>query len=430
MGIETVKRTLIILLIMTLSVLSFSCRKKESADTSSAVEKSVSSDFPEEGEKTPLELETPREESGQESDGFVMNEVYRGGEILIRAEFTPEAGQLTFNIGDDEIRAIISRLLFSEPDFADGISYTLENGELSLTYTRRTEEEIDSSWREFRSFLNDCNSEKERMVDSGSDELCVIKECDTSVGTVKAAIRPERAEITVPETLSDDSLSSFLGYVIEKYPETLEYGTLEEEGNVFTLVYSPSFTNGDASALFPTLASLFDEYFSSPAASTVEAVSASALSEEKGRTAVVEPVTEKGKRAKKFSVSASFQNTYDTRYSYVPSAFVRVDWAVRENFHVGTLSGYDWSGYVPFGVSARYYTHTVPELYIEGTFGWNIGVGERMNSGQYFTVFSIGYEFKLNDTFSLFAGADFSCIWKNSQRSLRYGISVGSRVRF
>ena len=435
MGILTVKRTLIILLIITLSLLSFSCRKKDNTDESTAVENTFSeASFSESGETTPLALEVAEEVEGKQTGDFVINEVYRGGEILIRAEFTPESGELTFNIGDDEIRAIISRLLFDHPEFADGVSYTLSDGELALTYTRRTEEEIDSSWREFRSFLNAYNSEKETMVDSASDELCVIRECDTSVGCVTATIRADRAVITVPETLPSDELSSFLGYVIGKYPETLEYGTLTEDGNVFTLVYSPSFTNGDASELFSTLTSLIDEYFSSPEAVKAEAVSSEgssfSVNEEKEKTAVIVPVTEKGKNAKKFSISASFQNMYDTRYGYVPSAFLRVDWAIRERFSIGAVSGYDWSGYVPFGVSARYYTHAVENLYIEGTFGWNIGVGERMNSGQYFTSFSIGYELKLNDTWTLFASADFSYIWKNSTKSLRYGLSVGSRVRF
>ncbi len=436
------KRTFILLLILAFVLLSFSCRKKEGEDTSSSLSPVAgmtapsSSSLPsvgEKSEKTPLTLSSARSDGVKENEDFSLGLFYRGGEILIKAEFTQTSGTLNFNIDEDEIKKVISRFLFSHPE-AGTMTYTLSSSTLTLSYERKTEDEVESLWKDFKDFLNEYNSEKSSLAATSSpDELVIMKAADTVKGTLNGAIYPDKAVITVPSSFSSDDISSFLTYIREKYPEVTDYGTVSAAGSSLTLEYSPSFTNEDASALFSVLVSLVNEYFTplSGGSSSAAAEKESSSMEEEERTEKeVAAMTETGRKVKSFSLSAVVQNSGDSVYGYVPSAFVKLDYAIKENFSLGFVTGYDFSGFVPVGVSARYYTPFLPALYIEGTFGGKIGTGSNMNYGEWFSIVTLGYEYRLNERWSLFAGADFTYRWGSRTKGLRYGLSVGGRVTF
>lgn len=395
-----------------------------------------SSSLPSVGEKsgkTPLTLSSARSDEMKENEDFSLGLFYRGGEILIKAEFTETSGTLNFNIDEDEIKRVISRFLSSHPE-AGTMTYTLSSSTLTLSYERKTEDEVESLWKDFKDCLNEYNSGKSSLAATSSpDELVITKEEDTVKGTLKGAIYPEKAVITVPSFFSSDDISSFLTYIREEYPEVKDYGTISADGSSLTLEYSPSFTNEDASALFSVLVSLVNEYFTplSDGSSSAAAEKESSSMEEEERTEKeVAAVTETGKKVKSFSLSAVVQNSGDSVYGYVPSAFVKLDYAIKENFSLGFVTGYDFSGFVPVGVSARYYTPFLPALYIEGTFGGKIGTGSNINYGEWFSIVTLGYEYRLGERWSLFAGADFTYRWGSRTKGLRYGLSVGGRVTF
>ena len=420
-------------------LLSFSCRKKDKEDTSSATPSQEmtapsSSSLPSPGEKsakTPLTLSYQAEDEIEEN--FSLSFFYRGGEILLKGVFTETEGTLSFNIAEDEIKTVISRFLFSHPE-AQKMTYMLSQSTLTLTYERMTEAEVEAMWKEMKDFLNEYNREKSSLAETSSpDELVITKAGDTVKGEVRGAIYSDKVVITVPSSLSEEDVSSFLSYLKEEHPEVSDYGIITLSLPVFTLVYSQSFTNEDASALFPVLVSLIDEYFTLPE----ESVSSSIKEEEEAHSDIKDAevketaaLTEAGKKVKSFSLSAVVQNSVDSVYGYVPSAFLELDYAVMENFSLGFVTGYDFSGFIPVGVSARYYTPFLPSLYIEGTFGGKIGVGSNMNYGEWFSIAVLGYEYSLSEKWTLFASADFTYRWGRRTKGFRYGLSVGTRVSF
>lgn len=421
------KRKFVILLILILVLLSFSCRKREGKADIGPQAEAEPSTLPE--TETTGDV-TSYEEVTEKTEEVSVNEFYRGGDILIKAEFSASSGVLSFNITDEEIKRIITLFASSSPDTAGSVFYTLENGELSLTYTERTEEEIEEEWREFKTFLNSYNGEKEKEEEARpSADAAVTLENETVKGTLSAGCYPGRAEITIPEGMTEDELSSFISFLVDEYPEVTGYGTLTAGEGVLTLTYSSFFTGEDAESLFSALTYLVDEYFTSSAPDTEDAG-------EEVNAETVPALTEEGKKIRKFSLSIVLQNSLDAGYMksfsqpYVPSALLRIDYSIRDNFSLGVVSGYDWSGYVPFGVSARYHTRILPGFYIEGTFGGNIGVGGNMNYGEYFTLVSLGYEYSFDDRWSLFFSADFLYRWGTRGRAARFGLSLGSRVRF
>ncbi len=433
------KRFLTILLILTFVLLSFSCKRKEGdeAETGTSAPAQTTASLPssrEEAASAPLTLSPYAEDVTDESGDFSSSFFYRGGEIFIKAEFNPVSATLVFNIGDDEIRSIISRYLFLHPGMGK-IEYTLSSSTLTLSYERKTEDEVEAMWKEYKDFLNQYNSEKSTLAATSSDdELVITKEGDTVKGRVEAAIYSDRAVITVPETFSSDETASFLAYLREEYPIVLDYGTILASGSDLTLEYSSSFGNDDASMLFSALLPLIDEYFTLPPESSSSPLerrreSGGGADEDKTESAP-SPLTGAGRSVKNFSLSLLLENSGDSVYGYVPSAYLKVDYAVKENFSIGVVAGYDFSGFVPVGVSARYYTQFLPSLYAEGTFGGKIGVGSNMNYGEWFSIVSLGYEYRLNDMFSLFASADFTYRWGRTTKGFRYGLSVGGRVSF
>ncbi len=428
-------------MILAFVLLSFSCRKKESEDTSSSsasleMMAPSSSSLPssEKSGKTPLTLSTASdEEKEDENRDFSLPFFYRGGEIFLKAEFTRSAATFNFNIAEDEINDIITRYLTTRPQ-AETTVYTLSSSTLTLSYESMTEDEAEAMWKDMKDFLNEYNRDKSSLAATSSpDEHVITKAEDTVKGEVEAAIYSDKAVIRIPSSLSGDDVMSFMSYLREKYPETADYGKVSTDGSLITLEYSPSFTNEDASSLFSALVSLIDEYFTLPeesAASSTNEGEAQSLMKEDGAVKEAAALTSAGEKAKSFSLSSFLQNSMDSVWGYVPTAYLKLDYAIRENFSLGVVTGYDFSGFVPVGVSARYYTPFLPSLYIEGTFGGRIGVGSNMNYGEWFSIVVLGYEYRLSEKWALFASADFTYRWGRSTKGLRYGLSVGTRVSF
>lgn len=438
-------------MIVTLILLSFSCRKEEAEEGSgsasletTAVTTTLSSET--EGvAKTPLTFASPESAGREENTDFDLDFLYRGGEILIKAEFTPSSGVLNFNIEEDEIETIITGFLVRHPEM-EKISHTLSESTLTLCYDSVTEEKIEERWKDFKDYLNEYNSSKSSLSSAVSpDELVIIKEGDTVKGLLTASVYSNRAEITVPDTFTEDETAAFLEYIRDEYPEVLDYGTVAVNGRVLTLEYSPSFTNEDASALFFALVSLVDEYFAPeapfpetdeisseepivlPLSDTTEE-SISGNDENEVKTVKEAPLTEAGNSVRKFTLSAIVENSWDSLSGYDFTSYVKLDYAIRESFSVGFVTGYDSSLFVPVGVSVRYYTRFLPSLYLEGTFGGRIGVGSNMNYGEWFSIVSLGYEYSLNGRWSLFAAADFAFRTGRKAKGVRWGLSFGGRV--
>lgn len=443
------KKTFILLSIVTLILLSFSCRKEEAEEGSdSASSGTMTAEAAlteaEDTAKTPLTLYQESDVT-EESADFALDFLYRGGEILIKAEFTPSFGVLYFNIEDDEIETIITGFLALHPEM-ETVSYTIADSTLTLLYDSVTEEKIEERWKDFKDYLNEYNSSKSSLSSSSSpDELVIMKEGNTVKGKVTAALYSDRAEITVPDTFSEEDTAAFLTYIREKYPEVMDYGIVAVDGRSITLEYFPSFTNEDASALFFALISLVDEYFTPEAPfpetdeiSSEEVIDAglsdtteestNETDEKEVKTEKETPLTETGKSVRKFTLSALIENSWDSLSGYDFTSYVKLDYAIRESFSVGFVTGYDSSLFVPVGVSVRYYTRFLPSLYLEGTFGGRIGVGSNMNYGEWFSIVSLGYEYSLNERWSLFAAADFAFRTGRKAKGVRWGLSIGGRV--
>ncbi len=441
---EKVKRTITIGLIIILALLSFSCRKKESGKQSNPSgeieeEKVSVTSVLDSSSGSAGELPAPSVSSAKESDDFTLSEFYRGGEILIRAEFGTSSGLLSFNTDDDEIREIIRYLASSSPDIVDGVTYTLSDGELCIFYSPKSEDEVENEWKSFKSLLNTYNSEKaEREESSSSSSLVMTKSSDTVKGTLTVAVYSEKAEITVSGEFSSSELDSFISFIRSDYPSLVSCGTLSVEYPVVTLIYSPDFTDSECRELFDVITALVDEYFKDEESSPQTEIppqntllESAALAENDGEKDPVE-LPRECEKERRFSISAVLQNSLDRGYErpYVLSSYLKIDYAITSSFSLGVLSGYDWSGFVPLAFSVRYYTRMLPDLYLEGTFGGRIGVAANMNYGEYFTLTSLGYELPLDGRWSLFTSADLLYRWGKRGDALRFSLSFGGRVRF
>ncbi len=366
-----------------------------------------------------------------EEDGFVLNEVYRGGDIMIRARITGSEARLSFNIGDDEISAIKERM---EKQYAEGhgnVSCRIEDKTLILSYPETDENVLEEQWKNFRDFLNSCNEEKalSSSRDAG-DELVICRESETVIGKVSCEICSDRAEIIMPEGLGKDELEAFTAYLSSSFPYLTELGSFSCGDNEIVFTYSGGFSNRDASELWQDFVFVLTSYFSpSPAAEeTARKETASSTADGNASFSVTgdSPVTEGGKRIRRFSLSFLAENSFDTRDMYVFSALLRLDCRITENFSLGLASGWDASGYIPFLLSARLGLFGGP-LYAGAMAGVNFP--SQKDANRLFSIsLALGLEHDISDVLSVFAEAAVG--YMPDPDRMRAGITFGGRFRF
>lgn len=430
------KRFSIYILIITLVMFSFSCKKKgveENAtpvvdeiqrDNATSIEKHLetvvsSSDVSEKTSLTLTELIAENETNKDEAD-FILNEIYRGGAILIRAEFEREKGTLSFNIENDEIKEIIKRVENEFPKLKETVSYTLVDKQIDLTYPPTDEITIDTMWVSFKALLNDYNKEKSNeIIENEPGQLIVEKEDETVIGVIDAIIYGDKLTISIPKTISSSDLDSFITNLVEKYPSLVTYGEYTEKDGVVTLTYAPSFTLKDASSLWPLLIDEINSFFTEEKEVIVE--ENSERKEEKVSSKTSEFI-------KKYSVTLSMNNSYDTAYSYVPLINLGFDYSFNSKFSLGAKLSYDFSGYIPLSIGGKYYL--IDEtLYLALDAGVKFGVRENKGRLGFISSINVGYEMPLSDSISIIGEA--SAIYTYDKTShFRFGLTVGGKYSF
>ena len=335
---------------------SFTPVPQEAAEKAEERETPNSSETPEKTE-TPVtseplvdissvEVEKPLvyvNEAETDSSSFTLNEFYRGGELLIKASFTPTSGELVFNTDEAEVKQILKSLSVNYSDYGE-ISYTLTGSLLEITYPLATEEEIEAKWQNFKDFLNSYNEEKASLVEADDNELVVSKSAETVKGTINASIYSDRVEITVPENMSAEETSAFITWIVATYPEAEDYGTYTVSDGVVTLVYSDLFSNRLASDVFDDLVYLINTYFAESASEEA--------SEEITKSAAATAVDEKIS-AEKVSAETEKKESFIKGYSVSGYLAPSVNTAgPKFNFGAGLRAEIDFRSWLSAGLSA------------------------------------------------------------------------------
>lgn len=379
-----------------------------------------------EEKKEPLELTTlSSEEKGPD---YELNEFYRGGELLVKAAIKPESASIKFNITDDEILKIISRVVVEYPDSKNGVEYTLSDGLVELKYSYINESSAEEYWTLFKNFLNSYNVEKDSLLSVEDDELVITKENDTVKGTIKANIYQDKVELYIPSELEGDYEAVVLS-LLEEYPyitESLSF--VSKDGEKIVLTYLGEFGNREASLYFDELVDYINAYFKEDVAVEEK------KTEEKAP--VTETVTEKKEEKaslpkvdfNRFALSLGFNNAYDTKDKYAPVFSGEFDYYILKDFALGLKAGYDFTGYMHLSLALRWYTPFVDGLYLSGDAGAKIGIGQNKSAGLLLGG-ALGYEIKINESFKAFAEADVMYMTKR-QKSVRFGLTIGGRYCF
>lgn len=432
------------ILLITFILLTFSCKKNDSNSESS--DSSVNAEIQRENaskieehlvdiststdsSKSPLKLTqliSDEKEEG-ESDDFVLSEIYRGGSILIKAEFTKNKGTLFYNnINKEEMEKLILEALEEYPEAAKIFTVSFLDNEISLSYNDLDEETLDAMWDSFKTFLNKTNEEKSNNNTSNENELVIEKEDETLKGIFEALIYSDRAVIKVPNTIENDEINSFISYLLDKYPEATNYGSYTLNDGTITLVFSSIFTSSDASSLWPVLVGELNSFFTLDSSKVEE-------SDEKGDvTEVKEAVTsesEKGEYVRKYSVVAAINNSYDTLYNYVPLFSLGLEYSLSDALSIGGKIGYDMSGYIPLSLALRYNISNIDGLYLSLDGGVKIGVRENFKRFGFISTLTIGYERAISDFISIFG--EVNAIYTYDKAShFRFGLTIGGRYYF
>ncbi len=299
-----------------------------------------------------VEVEKPLvfvNETGTGDASFSLNEFYRGGELLIRASFTPTSGELVFNADETEVKKILKSLSVNYADYGE-ISYTLTGSLLEITYPGTTEEEVEAKWQNFKSFLNSYNEEKASLVEADDNELVVSKSAETVKGTLYASIYSDRAEITIPENMTNEETAAFIGWLLNVYPGAADYGTYTLSDGTLTLTYT-NFSNRLAADNFEFLAKLADEYFAqseeTSAAAEAEKPAAATAADEKMSVEkkTAEEVGKKESFIKSYSVSACLTPSFNPQSSFNFGAGLRAEM----NFSSWLGAGFSAGGNFTFG---------------------------------------------------------------------------------
>lgn len=149
-----------------LSLVSCKKEEKEKTEEDTKIEQNTFSfDIPDSQEEIYLV-----KDSKQTEEVIRSSNVYRGGNILVKADLGKKDGILIFNIEDEEILEIFSFILEARPDFFDTFIYELSSSVVSLKYDL-SEDQIEDFWLLFKSLLNKYNEKKSQNDFSDSVEL-------------------------------------------------------------------------------------------------------------------------------------------------------------------------------------------------------------------------------------------------------------------
>lgn len=374
-------------------------------------------------------------EAESSAEAFTLNEFYRGGEILIKASFTNDGGELVFNVDESEVRKILSALSLETAQFGE-ISYSLTGSLLEITYPETTEEKVEEKWQYFKNFLNSYNNEKSSLVDAEEDELVISKTAETTMGTLSASIHSDRAEITVPEAMTEEETAAFISWIVSEYPEAAEYGTYSISDGRVNLVYSSLFSNRLASDAFDELASLVDTYFSLSSSSEKEENTVvtgdedvvAAVSTVSGAEEAAEVARKEG-FIRGYSVSGYVTPSFNTSSSrFNIGAGLRAEIHFRNWLSIGMKAGGNFSfGYIQTGIYGRFTFVEFDRLDLYATTG--VDIDYSIKGGKLTVAFgaAIGVKYDILDNLSVFVeiGYQYSLIRKSDVYA-----TVGVSYRF
>ena len=439
------KKFLFCLLLVISLIFVSSCNKKESENTETKTEVStvgetalngsgdsfeaikvtqMDEDIPEISveEKTPLEL-TSEDKNEEENEDFEINEFYRGGELLVKASLKSESASIKFNVEDDEILKIISKLVVAYPEAREAALYTLSDSLVELSYSRLSEDEVEEYWSLFKAFLNSYNEEKASLLSAESGVLVILEEADTVKGTLKANIYSDKVELFIPEGLEVD-YEEIVTSLLNKYPFISSYLAFEvKDGEKIVLSYIGEFSNRDAALYFDELSNYIDEYYKEEIKEEDTKASTTLKTAEDAGPA------EKKEKFKRISISLGFNNSYDTKIKYAPLCYGGVDYYFSSNFAIGLKAGYDFTGFIPLSLSLRLYAPGLEGLFIQAEGGVKLGLKENKDIIGLLGAISLGYEINITDSIRVFTEAGTMYATKK-EKSLRYGLTIGARFAF
>lgn len=367
-----------------------------------------------------------------------IEEFYRGGKFFIKGYFDKEKGEIVFdNTEDDEILSILASFVTLNPDAGD-MTFTLEDGTVTLEYSQMSVGVREEWWMLFVSFMNDYNSslESERSV-------IVPKSTQTVKGTLNSEIYPDKIVLYIPSEMTDEELLSFASYLVLSYPELKAMFNYERDESSVTLIYLDGVDNGLASEYFDYLGDEIDSFFARldvEETGEEEVVVETEVVEED--VDVVEPVApptapqeEKGKFIREYSVALS--NTFkgnlesgkfvngvglkgEVKFFDYLAAGIRVDFDIVKNRKTFGFGGY---------ICGIYPVTEKIDLYGYVGLSYLVGIKNFKGTNAFALDYGIGGEYKFTSNWSVLAELTGRYAFNDAIR-LDIGGTVGARYTF
>lgn len=364
-------------------------------------------------------------------------------------------------IKNDFIVSFIEYVLSLYPSLIESVTYTLNNGEAIFYYPEGFIG--DDNWKEsvvleFNKLINDYISiDKENdyttysYILNDKDLTILLSNDDVVIENINSFSNDEinsLIELIVsnyPE-LSQLSYSIVNDKLVLNYPESIdiysyitmisslvndEYTKYEESALNEVIEPSESINKSDDVVLNEETVVISGEIEDLQTVLLEEEVKEALIdSEEKKVEApieVVEPLTEKGRNVKKYELAISYspdlilnKAVFDNHY-----ATLRLFYSLSDNFKLGISTSYNFKNNILLSIIAKYYLNESIYAFVEGGNTFILNEALKPN---YFVELGLGYDYKVSESFSLFA--ELGVKYSFNDYKIAPKVSIGGSILF
>lgn len=391
------------LLIGLLILLSLTSCKKEEKEKTEEVTKSEQNTFSFDVPDSQEEIYVVK--SANKIEEIRSSNVYRGGNILVKADLGKKDGILIFNVEDEEILNIFSFILEERPDFFDTFIYELSSSSVvSLKYDL-SEEEIEDFWLTFKNLLNKYNEKKSQ--NDFSDSVQLNEESSNVMNYISLSNTEEEKEnIILPQEDEAELIPVLL--LGEINDNEIKKENREEEIIEEKIAEAPLFETID-----------------------VEIVEKKEIEEAKEIVVEEKAYSEKGNKVRSFNASLYLSPSCSNSIILDNLFALSLGYDLTPSFSLDLLTGISLRGDVPLSLTARYRFENGIYFGLESgvIFNWS----KTTTTIDPFSSLLVGYEFLYTKEISSFIEAKVSVVLDGFNpriKEWKYSFIIGGRYYF
>lgn len=402
---KTLKKVFFLLIGLLILLSLTSCKKEEKEKTELVTkneQNTLSFDIPNSQEEVYVV-----EESKERVEEIRNSNVYRGGNILVKADLGKKDGILIFNIEDEEILDIFSFILEERPDFFSTFIYELSSSVVSLKYDL-SEEEIEEFWLVFKNLVNKYNEKKSQSDLDNPKQLNEESLADINNTSSTSAINEEIID-AAPQLDSEEELIPVLLFGEIENEEIKEEEKVKEET-----------TTEENSEVKTVDVPIFD---------TIEVEMGEKV--EKVERVEEKPYSEKADKVRNFNSSLYLSPSYSSRDILDNLFSISLGYDVSPSFSLDLLTGISLRGDIPLSFVARYRLGN--GIYFGLESGINLNWTSSVTTIDPFASLLLGYEFSYVKEISFFTEAKLSLVLDGFNpriKEWKYSLTLGGRYYF